>query len=261
MGRGAETLVRRGTPRRLAVAVATLGAVLAAAGPAGAAQADTAAPPFVPINKKIIQVREGVQVGFPVYTKDGRNIVFTDVANVADVNSWIVGADGKNPTCITCGFSDRPTGPYRDAIPFPDKKRLLFERGLGGPGGVDSGPQADATVLECAPSLADCASHKYLAVDMSATKGAVPLLYRRTWHLAPDGEHIAFTEVRFDGLQMVVAGLERQADKYVASNPRVVNPQPPTSLDRHQRRPLGKSLAALGAEELHARRQVDPGGG
>ena len=134
---------------------------------------DTSVPPFVPINKKIIQVPEGVQVGFPVYTKDGRHIVFTDVAkSPPKSNTWIVGADGKNLKCIDCGFADQPTGPYRDAIPFPDKKRLLLESGLGRNGGVDSGPEADAQVLECAPSLLNCASHRYLPIDMSSSKGA-----------------------------------------------------------------------------------------
>jgi hypothetical protein len=87
----------------------------------------------------------------------------------------------------------------------------------------------DGWVLECATSLRDCASHRFLPIDMSQDRGEMKLLQRRTWHLAPDGIHIGWMDLRTDGTVLVVARLERQADRYVAADPRVVNPTGPTS--------------------------------
>jgi hypothetical protein len=55
------------------------------------------------------------------------------------------------------------------------------------------------------------------------------LILRRHWHLAPDGVHIGWMEVRADGTVMVVARLERQDDRYVAADPRAINPPGPSS--------------------------------
>jgi hypothetical protein len=59
---------------------------------------------------------------------------------------------------------------------------------------------------------------------MSADKGSKYIVQRRTWHLAPDGVHLGWSEIRLDGSIMVVARLQRQVDRYVAVDQKVVNP-------------------------------------
>ncbi len=204
---------------------AALGAIaiaLAAAGPAAAAD------PFLPIHKDTIEVPEGVQPWLPTFTPDGESIVFQ---SQLDGTTWITGANGKGTKCISCDFADRPAkirGGFTYA--FPDNKRLFVSKELGSSGGGDDPADADAYILECAPSVLDCTNHKYVGVDMSADKGSSFIVQRRTWHLAPDGVHLGWMNLRLDGTAMIVARLERRADRYVAADPRVVNPVGPTSL-------------------------------
>jgi hypothetical protein len=87
-----------------------------------------------------------------------------------------------------------------------------------------------ADVIECQPSIFDCRAHKVLPVDMSADANATePVGQRRTWHLSPDGKHLLWMEVRPDGTVMIVAKLVRESDRYVAEDPRDINPPGPTS--------------------------------
>jgi hypothetical protein len=209
--------------KRSTVAGFLAGATLLAC--AGSAQA---AQPFVPIHKDTIKVPKGVQPWLPTWTPDGRDIVFQ---NQLDGTTWITGATGKGTHCVSCEFGDRPrhiVGGFTYA--FPDKKRLFVSKELGNSGGSDDPADADAYILECTPSVVKCTSHRYLPVDMSADKGPQFIVQRRTWHLAPDGVHLGWMDLRIDGTVMIVATLQRQADKYVAADPRVVNPQGPSSL-------------------------------
>jgi hypothetical protein len=189
-----------------------------------AAGARAATTPFYAIDDDPIAVPGGVQPWLPTYTPDGRTVVFQ---NQLDGTTWTVPASGAGAgaaQCVTCGFADRPSIDGGFTYAFPDGKRLFLSHELGGGGGVDSGPTADAWILECAPSILDCASHTYLPVDMSQDKGSKYIVQRRTWHLAPDGVHVGWSEIRLDGSIMVVARLEREADRYVAVDQKVVNP-------------------------------------
>jgi hypothetical protein len=189
---------------------------------AGGARAATT--PFYAIDDDPIAVPGGVQPWLPTYTPDGRTVVFQ---NQLDGTTWTVPASGAGAgaaKCITCGFPDRPVIDGGFTYAFPDGRRLFLAHELGGDGGVDAPANADAYILECTPSILDCASHQYLPVDMSADKGSKYIVQRRTWHLAPDGVHLGWSEIRLDGSIMVVARLERQADRYVAADQKVVNP-------------------------------------
>ncbi|HEY1277855.1 MAG TPA: hypothetical protein VGF25_23310 [Thermoleophilaceae bacterium] len=191
---------------------------------AGAASARTPTP-FYAIDHHRIDTPKGVQPWLPTYSEDGRTIVFQ---SQLDGNTWIVPARGGKPRCVTCGFADRPEIHGGFTYLFPDGKRLFVSHELGGTQGVDSGPDADAWVLECAPSVRSCRTHRYLPIDMSEDKGSKFIVQRRTWHLAPDGVHLGWSEIRLDGSLMVVARLRREADRYVAVDQRVVNPPGPT---------------------------------
>jgi hypothetical protein len=205
--------------------VAAAAAALVAAVTAPAADASSATP-FYAIDHQAIKTPQGVQPWLPTFTPDGRRIVFQ---SQLDGTTWTVPARGGTATCVTCSFKDRP--PIRGGFTyaFDDDKRLFVSHELGGTGGVDSGKDADAWILECAPSVRSCKTHKYLPVDMSADKGSDFIVQRRTWHLAPDGVHLGWSEIRLDGTVMVVAKLRRAGDHYVAEDQRVVNPVGPTS--------------------------------
>jgi hypothetical protein len=230
--------------RAMAVAV-VLGCVIAV-GVGGAATAAAKGkakrPPFYPIDLQKVAVPKGVQPWLPTWTSDGSHIVFQ---NQLDGTTWVTPkpsqrkskskARGRNrkarAVCITCSFGDRPDIRGGFTYAFPDGRRLFVSHELGSLGGIDSGPDADAFVLECAPSIYDCASHTYLPVDMSEDKPGAPLIVqRRTWHLAPDGEHLGWMDLRLDGTVMIVGRLVRQADRYVVTDQRAINPPGPATL-------------------------------
>jgi hypothetical protein len=185
-------------------------------------------PPFVPIERHYLQLPKGVSPFLPIFIDQGRDVLFQDEHDGA---AWVIGTQGSAAQCVTCGFKDRPQTRDGFLYAFSDNKRLLLTKGLGTPGGGDSGPNADGWVLECEPTIRDCASHRFLPIDMSADRGKYPILQRRTWHLAPDSVHLGWMDVRADGTVMVVARLERREDRYVAADPRAVNPAGPTGVD------------------------------
>ncbi|GFE82423.1 hypothetical protein GCM10011487_44230 [Steroidobacter agaridevorans] len=216
------TSLSKGSARGALHALVLMTASCLATQPAASAASK---PPYIPIDRQYYELPKDMQPQFPIFISDGREILFQD----EPTNTvWIIASDGSNLQCITCDFDDRPnTRGGGFAYAFPDGKRLLLTHGLAR--GIDSGPDADAWVLECAPSIRNCASHRFLPIDMSADRGTFAVMQRRTWHLAPDGVHLGWMEVRPDGTLMIVARLERETDKYVAADPRVVNPAGPTS--------------------------------
>jgi hypothetical protein len=213
-----------------------LGCLLAVSvcGASAAAKGKAKRPPFYPVDLQKLAVPKGVQPWLPTWTSDGSHIVFQ---NQLDGTTWVTSGKakgGKKKTralCITCSFPDRPDIHGGFTYAFPDNRRLFVSHELGSLGGVDAGPDADAFILECAPSIYDCASHTYLPVDMSADKPGAPLIVqRRTWHLAPDGEHLGWMDLRIDGTVMIVGRLVRQADRYVVTDQRAINPPGPATL-------------------------------
>jgi hypothetical protein len=207
--------------RRACAAVALALAALAVPTSASAATP----PPFVPVALDHIAVPEGVQPWLPNWTADGRRIVFRDQVRGT---LWTATRDGE-VTCVSCRFAGGPTITGGFTYAFPDGRRLFMStKELGATGGGDDPAHPDAWVLECAPSIARCATHRYLPVDLSADQGGSFIIQRRTWHLAPDGVHLGWMDLRLDGTAMVVAKLVRKSDRYVASDPRVVNPSGPT---------------------------------
>ncbi len=197
-----------------------LGLLLCAAAPASAA----APPPFIPITHTTLPLPGTIQPWGPTWTPDGSHILFE---NQLDYSAWTVAPDGSQLHCLSCQVPAWPSisgnaGEFLYA--FPDERRLLVTEDTAW---LTFGPQA--YVVECTPSIFDCAASNVLPVDMSADTAGSPLvLMRRTWHLAPDGAHIGWTDVRPDGLVMLVAQLVRRADRYVAADPRVIDPPGPS---------------------------------
>jgi hypothetical protein len=187
---------------------------------ASVASAQATVRPFEPIQHERVALPDGVMPWAATWAPDGRHIVFHDYNGGQE---WIANADGRRARCVSCGFDDRPAIVGAFAYLLPDNKRMFIANELGDV----------ASILECAPSVADCREHRYLTVDLSAddaTSAGKPNLGRRTYHLAPDGEHLAYSMVRLDSLIMMVARLERTDGGYRAVDHRVINPTPPTSL-------------------------------
>jgi hypothetical protein len=108
-----------------------------------------AKPAYIPIERHYLDLPKGLQLQFPIFISEGREILFQD----EPTNTvWIIDSDGSDLRCITCNFRDRPnTRGGGFAYALPDGKRLLLTHGLAK--GIDSGPNADAWVLECAPNI------------------------------------------------------------------------------------------------------------
>ena len=218
-----RTLLLRPARARLVLGIATVAlAILAISGTTSAVAAPYA---FEPINYKHIPLPESVAKELavaPVFTPDGKHMLFTTLKD----HLYVTNLSGTKINCIDCTGANG--GPHF-VDPFPDGKRIwLFPSG----------------VYECKPSVVNCKTHTYVPVDTSAAvppgglvaPGGAANSYQidvggaAASKLAPDGEHIAFSDVRSDAFEeMVIAKLERQPEKYVITNPRVLNPQGPSS--------------------------------
>lgn len=175
--------------------------------------------PFYAIHHRYIPLPEEVMPWAPTWSPDGSHILFHDYNGGKE---WVSDPDGKNIKCITGTMDDRPNLAGVFSYIFPDNKRLFLANELGD----------KAFILECEPDLYHCSTHQWLPIDLSAdeTPGK-PCLGRRTFHLAPDGIHLAYSITRPDGLIMLICRLKRADDKYIAFDYRAVNPRGPEGSD------------------------------
>ncbi len=199
---------------------ALLGTVLAGAtlclAALGAPPASASQTPFYAIEREHLPVPKGVMPWDPSWSPDGRHILFEDDNHGGE---WLANADGSHVHCLTCKWSDSPTIIGGFSYIFPDNKRMLLANELGNL----------VYVLECSPSLLACHTHRWLPVDLSGDNdSSEPDFGRRTYHLAPDGIHLAYTITRPDGLVMMIAKLVRESSGYVLSDYHVVNPTGPS---------------------------------
>ncbi len=214
---------------RLLFVSAVVGFSLVVAGAAAAAPA----PPFEPVViQRISLPRSITDASTPVFSHDGHHVLYFSGGHL-----WIIGSRGKQLSCLTCGVPNEPViSPLTEqeglATPFPDGKRVFF------------GPYGKPAVLECSPSVVECASKQILPIDLSAARpdnglvppggadllGSVDIGGGSSPKLAPDGVHVAFSDVRSDAAElMIVATLQRTPTKYVVTDPRVINPAGPAS--------------------------------
>lgn len=208
---------RHAVVRPLISALAALSALLGIALVAGAAGASAATPPFYAIQREYLPVPRGVMPWDASWSPDGSHILFEDYHRGGE---WLADANGSDVHCLTCRWHDNPKIIGGFSYIFPGAKRMLLANELGNT--VD--------VLACRPSLYHCRSHRWLPVDLSGdTTAGEPDLGRRTYHLAPDGVHLAYTITRPDGLVMMIAKLVPRSNDYKLIDYRVVNPAGPSS--------------------------------
>jgi hypothetical protein len=191
-----------------------------------------AGPAFEPVKLQRINLPSRIkEASTPVFTLDGQHLLF-----FSGLHLWIAGENGRGLSCLSCGLSNEPTLSATEqegfATEFPDRRRVFF------------GAAGSVSVLECRPSVVRCSTRRILPIDLSAARpggalvppgGAVtsPALDQASASspkLAPDGMHVAFSDIRTDAVElMVIAKLARTATKYVLSDPRVINPPGPSS--------------------------------
>jgi hypothetical protein len=228
------------TVRRIPAVAAAFGALLLLA--AVSAVALTAAPgkhtatklpPFEPVVIQRINLPSEIkEASTPIFTLDGRHLIF-----FSGLQMWIVATDGKGLTCLSCGLSNQPTLSASEqegfATEFPDRKRVFF------------GAANSVAVLECSPSVVDCATRRILPVSLAGARPPSDLLPPGGGNLlpaldegggaspklSPSGKQIAFSDVTTDAVEMMtLATLTRTPTGYVTSDPHVLNPAGPTSL-------------------------------
>jgi hypothetical protein len=183
--------------------------------------------PFEPIELQRIDLPAPIgDASTPTWTVDGHHLLFTSLGGTANGHLYLVGEDGSGLRCLSCGLVNEPVvAPSEQeamAYALPDGKRAFF------------GPYASFSILECTPSLLDCATAQILPIDVSAARPTWPPLDLgggSAPHMAPDGVHLAFSDVRTDAAELMVIGtLVRQDNQYVLTDPRVINPPGPSSL-------------------------------
>jgi hypothetical protein len=133
-----------------------------------------------------------------------------------------VDEDGDDLACLTCEVERPSTGPLLKAIAFRDGQRILVRVGEQTP--VTNGTHA---VVECSPSVADCASATIVPIEVPATDDAAVQQPQRELRLAPDDTTVGFSQVRTaeDGATAFVASvgrLRRAEDRYVIDDARAV---------------------------------------
>ena len=161
---------------------------------------------------------------FPWYSSSGERILFS--ARPPDsgrIETLAIRADGGNLRCLTCAVAPEIAQPLLKPIPFPDNRRVLIR--VGEQNLVHA---ADHAVLECMPDVDDCAAGVLVPIVIPPPGAAVVSQDQRELRVAPDGEHVGFTQVRetasgAGGFVAVVARLIRSAREYELRDARVVS--------------------------------------
>lgn len=118
-------------------------------------------------------------------------------------------------SCVTCGVLDGA----REASPFADGERAFVAKSEGGTGDIQF------FVVRCSPALTDCRDRSVKPVTLPRD-GLDEGVQNREPRVAPDGQHLAWTEVSATaGPVMVIGDLRETATEYVVRQPYVLNPR------------------------------------
>jgi hypothetical protein len=230
-----KTIGRSSRARRLSARAATLLAAGGAVVAVPTADASAARFAFQPIAIQRINLPHNITgARWPVFTTDGRHLMFFSKNDL-----WITDLHGHGVRCLTCGLPHDPAAPSAPtadlATPFPDGKRVLVEED-------EQTTTNGMVVLTCSPSVIDCRQRRLVPVNYSGAEPAtippggavstpqIGLTVAAHAQLAPDGQHIGFSEARSDSIEaMIVGRLQDEGSQYTVTDPRVINPPGPTS--------------------------------
>lgn len=134
--------------------------------------------------------------------------------------------DGTGFTCISCGVVSQALDP--DA--FDDGRRILVSGAekaaadpLGAVGGGGGLGDLQYTVIECAPSVADCRGRRALPLDFP-TDSLSQGVQNREVATSPDGRFVKWNEVRATQGEVMVMGRLLRSDRgYTVADPVVLN--------------------------------------
>lgn len=167
-----------------------------------------------------IPVPPGVTVTGVDLLPDGVHwLLAIEVAGAAQLA--VMRPDGSAYRCVTCGLVDAA----EKEEPLGDGRRIWFANTSG----QSSGAVADFqwSVLECAPSVYDCAHREVLPVDFPIDSLNTLPQGAQNREATPDdrGEFVTWNEVRtLEGTRVTVAALVRDPAGYRLVDPRVVQP-------------------------------------
>lgn len=172
----------------------------------------------VPVPDDVTSIRQ------PWYAVDGSRIIAAAVSPLfaRPAELVTVAEDGSDFRCITCAGSLPGDPALRKPFPFPDGRRVMVRVGQQNPLVA-----AEHAVVECTPSVLDCASAVVVPIEVPGAGQPDVTQPAREFRVAPDDVHVAFTQIRRrpEGGEvplMVIGELTRLVDRYVVSGAKVV---------------------------------------
>ena len=168
---------------------------------------------------------EVTELQLPWWTVDGSRLVFSArIVGYGDLQIATIAPDGSEFHCLTCALATPGDPPLMKPFPMADGQRIIVRLGNQTP--FTNSPHG---VLECIPSVLDCQAATILPIVIPALDDASLVQPQREFRVSPDGEHVAFTQMRNDGAGgqqfiSIVGTLARSTDHYDVIDPRVVSP-------------------------------------
>jgi hypothetical protein len=193
---------------------------------ARAAVVDPPPPAPEPIGYVEVPLPAGVSLparaASPKWTPDESRIVASvEVEGSHRTEVAIFTEDGSDFRCISCPLTQPGDPDLTSPEVFSDQRRIQVGTGQG----PLTGEQA--FVIECAPSILDCASVAVLPVELPGAQAPNVTQAARELSIAPDGVHAVFNQVRFlpgfgEVIFMIFGELVRHADRYALESGRVI---------------------------------------
>jgi hypothetical protein len=219
LGRCARAHAERGASRAVNAAAGLCRDVLAGSLPEDALLRCFAPPALEPIVQHDVPLPAGVNATSVQFDDSGERLIIGFTApDVAGTELASVRSDGSDFRCLTCAH---PRAANLEPVQLlRDGRRVL----VAGPNSAN--PKWN--ILECTPSLHDCAGAILVPIELPANPDPTTsiLQYRVPW-ISLDDAWLIWSEVRLRGpagMLSAMGRLERQADRYVVADARVISP-------------------------------------